>query len=35
MIVKMKKVYLVVLESTREKALEKMRELGVVHQENL
>ena len=33
MIVKMKKVYLVVLESAREKALEKMRELGVVHVE--
>lgn len=31
MIVKMKKVYLVVLDSIREKALEKLRELGVVH----
>ncbi len=31
MIVKMKKVYLVVLDSMREKALTKLRELGVAH----
>lgn len=31
MIVKMKKVYLVVLDSVRSKALEKLRELGVIH----
>ena len=31
MIVKMKKVFLVILDSTREQSLEKLRKLGVVH----
>ncbi len=31
MIVKMNKVFLVILDSTREKSLEKLRKLGVVH----
>jgi V/A-type H+-transporting ATPase subunit I len=31
MIVKMKKVFLVTLDSVREEALEKLRQLGVVH----